>query len=318
MKLSLAISPFTPERLQLAAQLGIEGITYYNMQGMPMTAFSLAEAQQLARDQGVSIAIIEGGPPINHCVFGRPERDREIAEYQNAVQAMGENGIHTLCYNFMPQITEDAMVIRTSRDIPERGGARTSGFSLKEFEANPLRHSEPDLSSGEAWDHLFYFLDRILPVAESAGVNMALHPSDPPLSPLCGLARIGSSVEDYERLFAAFPSTANGMTFCQGCFGQLGAELPELIRHFGPRIHYAHFRDIRGTLEDFRETFPDNGQTDLRALFQAYRDIEYKGYIRPDHAPLLATESGTHDGYGIQGHIFTLGYLKGWVDALNL
>ena len=316
MKLSLAINPFTDERLRMAAQLGIEGVTYYNMQGMPMALEELQEAQVKARRNGVSITVVEGGPPIGHSVAGRPERDTEIEAYQNALRAMGETGISTLCYNFMPQVTEDAMVIRTSRQTPERGGALTTAFNLETFEKNPLQHDEPDLSDSEAWDHFFYFLDRVLPVAEDAGVNLALHPADPPISPLCGLARIGSSIDDYEKLFSAFPSPSNGMTFCQGCFGELGADLPDLIRHFGPRIHYAHFRDIRGSLHDFVETFPDNGQTDLLALFQAYREIGYTGFLRPDHAPQLATESGENHGYGIQGHIFTLGYLKGWIDAL--
>mgnify|MGYP006275848091 CR=1 FL=1 len=78
MKLSLAVTPLEPSQLQLTAQLGVQGITYYNMQGMPMTFRELSEAQSVAQDHGVSIAVVEGSPPINHCVFGRPARDREL------------------------------------------------------------------------------------------------------------------------------------------------------------------------------------------------------------------------------------------------
>ena len=143
-----------------------------------------------------------------------------------------------------------------------------------------------------------------------------MHPDDPPLSPIWGMARIMRSVENFDRLFALAPSPVNGLTFCQGCFAELGIDVCAAIRHFGPRIHFAHCRDVAGTPEDFRETFPDNGPTDMAGVFRAYRDAGYRGHIRSDHVPHLIIDRGEHDGYGLYGNIFAIGYLKGMMEPI--
>jgi mannonate dehydratase len=177
-------------------------------------------------------------------------------------------------------------------------------------------HGESPTNDDEMWEHLEYFLKRIVPVAEDAGVKLAMHPDDPPQSPLCGLARIMRSVESFDRLLRLVDSPANGITLCQGCFGEMGCDLPSVIRRFAGRVHFAHFRDVLGTPEDFHETFPDNGPTDMLAVLRTYRDVGYDGFIRVDHVPLLATEPGEYDGYGMHGHIFAIGYLKGLMEGV--
>lgn len=315
MKLSAVINPPTEENLRLLAQLGVPDLVYYNMQGMPTELEALRAEQERVTRCGLRIAVVEGGPPIDRIVLGKEGRDAQIAVYQRALEAMGRLGIRTLCYNFMPQITADAMVIRTSYTTPERGGALTSSFKLAAFDNDRLT-SEGRTTDEQMWDNLEYFLHRVVPAAEAAGVKLAMHPDDPPLSPMWQLSRIMRSVENFERLFALAPSEVNGLTFCQGCFAELGVDLCATIRRFGSRIHFVHCRDVAGTLEDFHETFPDNGPTDMAKVFRTFRDIGYQGHIRSDHVPHLITDRGEHDGYGLHGNIYAISYLKGLMEPI--
>jgi mannonate dehydratase len=315
MKISAVVNPPTEQNLRLLAQLGVEDLVYYNMQGMPTELAALRSEQQRVERCGLRLTAVEGGPAIDRIVLGKDGRDAQIETYKRAIEAMGRLGIRTLCHNFMPQITEDAMVMRTSYDTPERGGALTSRFELARFDQN---HVTPEgrTTDEQMWDNLEYFVRRIVPAAEAAEVNLAMHPDDPPLSPMWNLARIMRSVENFERLFALAPSPVNGLTFCQGCFAELGVDLVATIRRFGPRIHFVHCRDVAGALGDFRETFPDNGPTDMPAVFRAYREIGYTGLIRSDHVPQLITEQGVNDGYGLHGNLFAIGYIKGLMEPI--
>lgn len=315
MKLSAVVHPPTDVNLRLLAQLGVPDLVYYNMQGMPTELEALRQEQRRIERCGLRLAAVEGGPPIDRIVLGKEGRDAQIEEYKRALDAMGHLGIEVLCYNFMPQITADAMVIRTSTQVPERGGALTSGFELAQFDRDRLT-SEGRTTDEQMWDNLDYFLRRIVPAAEAAEVRLAMHPDDPPLSPMWQLSRIMRSVENFDRLFQLAPSPVNGLTFCQGCFAELGVELAACARHFGSRIHFVHCRDVAGTPENFHETFPDNGPTDLPALFRVYREIGYRGFIRSDHVPQLATDAGDNDGYGLHGNIFAIGYLKGVMEPI--
>ena len=315
MKLSAAITPHTNTNLQLLAQLGVEDFVYYNMQGMPTEFEELRLEQARVQQCGLRISVVEGGPSIDKIVLGKTGRDQQIEDYKRALDNMGRLGIHILCYNFMPQITADAMVIRTSYATPERGGALTSSFDLAQLNREE-QTKEGSSSDEQMWANLEYFLKRIIPVAEAANVKLAMHPDDPPLSPIWQLSRIMSSVKQFERLFELETSPYNGLTFCQGCFSELGANLIALIHHFADRIHFVHCRDVAGSLHNFRETFPDNGPADLPAIFKAYNDIGYTGLIRSDHMPKLITEKGRNTGYGLHGNIFAIGYLKGLMEPI--
>ena len=113
------------------------------------------------------------------------------------------------------------------------------------------------------WDNLQYFLEQVVPVAEEANVKLAMHPDDPPLSPIRGLSRIMSSVENNQKLLDLVPSPVNGIALCQGNFTLMTDDLPQVIRHFGRqnKIFFVHFRDVKGTPEKFVETFHDDGKT---------------------------------------------------------
>ena len=316
MKICQVPQPFDEPRLRLLKQIGVDHVVYYDMSGMSPGMEALELAKRKVESMGMSIPVVESGPAIDRIVLGKDGRKRQVEDYKRAIGRMGQLGIQVLCYNFMPQITDDAMVIRTSFEHPTRGGALTSCFRREVFDRYPLPHHEKSTTDEEMWDNLEYFLRQVVPAAEEAGVLLAMHPDDPPISPLCGLSRILSRWEDFDRLLRLVPSPVNGITLCQGCFVEMGADLTKAIEHFREKIHFVHFRDVKGAIDDFVETFPDDGSTDMMAVFKAYKKIGYKGFIRSDHAPRLATDEGPADGYRMQGHIFAIGYMKGIMEAV--
>ena len=172
------------------------------------------------------------------------------------------------------------------------------------------------LSEDELWRNLEYFLQCVLPVAEKWQVKISMHPDDPPRSPIRGVGRIMRSVENYQRLLALAPSPMNTLTLCQGNFTLMTDDLPGVIRHFGEqgKLHFLHIRDVRGTPDNFQETFHDDGKSDLAACFRAYRDVGFEGVFRPDHYPKMG-DSTFADELGI-ARLFAVGYLKGLREAV--
>src|SRR5204863_8716013 len=125
-------------------------------------------------------AIAEQGPAIDRIVLGKDGWQEQTERYHQIVRCLGDLGVGIICYNFMPQVSEDAMVIRTSLDATTRGGAQTSRFALAELGPDTMPHDESAIPRAEMWRNLERFLEDVLPVAEAAGVKMAMHPDDPP------------------------------------------------------------------------------------------------------------------------------------------
>ena len=314
MKIGLVITPFDEANLRLAAQVGVEEIVYYDMYGLPSEAEELVRVRQRAREHGMEMSIAEGGPPNNDIVLGKAGRESELENYKRCLEAMGKAGFGVLCYNFMPL---SLRVVRTSFETPERGGARTNSFEWDKWDNERLTR-DGITSDEQIWDNLEWFLRRIIPVAEAAEIRLAMHPDDPPISPMCGLARIMRSVENFQRLVDLVPSPSNGITLCQGCFSEMGADMPAVIRQFRDKIHFVHFRDTVETASGFRETFHDNGRTDMYAAIQAYKEIGYSGVARPDHVPALEGEEGPAHGYTMKGRLFAVGYMRGLMHAAGI
>ena len=219
------------------------------------------------------------------------------------------------CYNWMAGIGW----YRTKVDVPERGGALASEFDNQIAQKQGLTEWGR-ISEEKIWDNLTYFLKRIMPVAEKANVKMALHPDDPPLSPLRGIGRILTSGEAFRRILQIVPSSVNGIAFCQANFKLMGEDIRGLVREFGGqgKIFFVHLRDVLGTRECFRETFHDNGPTDMAEMLKLYHEVGFRGPIRPDHAQTLADESNERPGYAMQGKVFAIGYIKGIAEALGI
>ena len=317
MRLSIVAKPATKERLEVVRQIGAEDVVYYSVEDRGAIFDQFGAFVERAKAADLRATVVEAGPPIGKIVMGEDGWREQIDDWIDAIRLLASHGVEVICYNFMPQVFDDAMVVRTSFETKTRGGAITSSYRAIDVDhANLVEADVLPISKDEMRANLKRFLDEVIPVAEEVGIKFAMHPDDPPTSPMGGLQRIMSSVEDYDWLLTANPSKANGITFCIGCFAELGCNLEGLIDRWSNRIHFVHFRNISGCQDDFVETFPDDGDVDLLSVLRKLNEVGYTGCIRPDHAPKLSGEHVEIEGYGFQGHIFTAGYLRGLLTAV--
>ncbi|WP_426518583.1 mannonate dehydratase [Diaminobutyricibacter sp. McL0618] len=303
---------------RMFASVGAKGFGDIDADDVPWGKKALKHNAELFSDHGFSVVGFEDSAPMDKARLGLPGRDEEIDNVITQVKAMGELGIPTLCYNWMALSSWG----RTDTAIPARGGALVTGFELKVSEEKPPLVQPGEVTPEQMWSALEYFLKAVVPVAEESGVRLGLHPDDPPRPWDRNLPRIMSSVAAYRRLLEIVPSENSGITFCQGNFALMRevidgeTDLPSLIREFGSeKIPFVHFRDVKGTVEKFEETFHDAGQTDLPECMRAYHEIGFEGPMRPDHVPTLAGESNQRPGYETLGRLFAIGYIRGLEQA---
>jgi len=178
--------------------------------------------------------------------------------------------------------------------------------------------------------NLIRFLEEVIPVAEAAGVRMAIHPDDPPFS-LFGLPRVVSTADDARALLDAVPSPNNGLTLCAGSYGaRADNDLVAMAREFGPRIHFVHLRNIRREADgSFYESEHLDGDNDIVGLADALLAEEERRAsegrpdripMRPDHGHLLGDEigqTGVNPGYSYGGRLKGLAELRGVLHALQ-
>lgn len=314
MRLASVLTPLSDDNLRLAAQTGVEDVVVRNPG--PDNLSELETTRARIEAVGLRMAIMEGRLPIHDLQLGTDD-GTQLQQMKTLVRELGRVGISLLCYNFMPG-TDWA---RTTTDAPERGGAKVTAFELSEAERAASEGvwsappPGPPVGAEQLWANLEAFLTELVPVAEEAGVTLAMHPDDPPLPSLLGQTRIMNCVEAFERLVSIVPSPNNAIGFCQGTFSEMGVDIPATIDRLGPHIAYVHFRDVRGTAESFTETWHDNGQTDMVAAMRAYRRVGFDGPMRPDHVPQLVGEDDGAPGYTMLGRLYAYGYIRGLMQA---
>ncbi len=308
MRIALAPTPMTDPSLRLAAQMGVTDIVGRHPASHGQ---SLEQMRRRVESFGMRLSVIEGYIPHDQIVHGKAGRDDQIDRFIALLRDMAHQQIPVCCYNFMP----DDEWSRTAIDTPHRGGALVTSFDVDLVDDAPGPGGP--IAEAQMWENLEYFLRRIVPAAENEGIKLAMHPDDPPMSPLRRQDRIMCCVEDFDRLLQLASSPASGICFCQGTFSEMGVDIPQTIRHFAGRIHYAHFRDVQGTVPRFVETFHDNGQTDMAAAMRAYKDIGFDGPARPDHVPVVEGDSENAAGYNMTGRLFAVGYMRGLMDAIG-
>ena len=300
-------------------QMGITNV----IAGMGLRGTVEQQAEQVAKTKatyaaaGLNIVGVEGAPvAFEKMKLGLDGRDEEIQNFINAIQALSQAGIRMICYNWMAGLGWT----RTNQNVAYRGGAITSEFDLKAAEAlGDTRYGK--VSEEKIWDNMVYFQKAVIPVAEKFGVQMALHPDDPPISPLRGIGRILTSAANYRKVLNIVPSPANGITFCQANFKLMGEDIYALAKEWcaQKKIFFVHLRDVEGNKEHFREAFHDHCQVDMAKILKIYGDCGYDLPMRPDHAPTMEGDNSTSGGgYGVVGKVLAFGYMMGLMKAQNV
>jgi mannonate dehydratase len=331
-----------PIRLEAIRQIpGVTGVVsaLYDMPaGEVWSRAALAQLRDEIEQADLRLAVVESVPVHEDIKLGRPARDHLIDNYARSLQHIGELGVPVVCYNFMPVFDwlrtdlefrlADGSTALAYDDAALRhidlshGTGSLPGWAARydAAELDALRRAYALVDAARLWDHLAYFLERIVPAAQAAGVKLALHPDDPPW-PIFGLPRIITDGSALERVLRLVDAPANGLTFCTGSLGAAPSnDLPALVRRFGGggRIHFMHCRNVKVTGERrFHETAHPtrHGDVDMLAVLRALRDTGFTGPLRPDHGRMIWDEHG-RPGYGLYDRALGAMYLQGMWEAL--
>jgi len=287
---------------------------------------------------GLTLSVIESIPVHEDIKLGRGDLSRLLDNYAESVRNMGEVGVSVLCYNFMPIFdwtrTDLAMHLPDGSTALAYDDSRLEAIDLSRgtgdlpgwgaaYDATQLRSLLDAWSNVDAeklWDNLSRFLEHVVPVAESAGVRMAIHPDDPPW-PIFGLPRIITNAAAFDRLIDIVDSPSNGITFCTGSLGASAEnDLPAMAARFGKldRIHFAHCRNVVRTGAHVFHEAPhptEFGDVNMLEVLRALADNGFDGPMRPDHGRMIWGESG-RPGYGLYDRALGAMYLYGMWEAL--
>ena len=335
--------PTDPVPLEYIRQIpGVSGVVsalYDVTVGDTWSVQALARLRDTIDAAGLHFAVVESIPVHEDIKLGRSTRDRFIDHYCASIHAMSAVDVRVLCYNFMPIFdwtrTDLAMLLpdgstalaydheALSRIDLSRGTGDLPGwataYTVPQLAA--LLAAYRDVDAQRLWENLSYFLERVAPEAERAGVRMAIHPDDPPW-PIFGLPRIITNGAALERLIDLVDSPANGVTFCTGSLGaDPSNDLPKMARRIGERgrIHFAHCRNVSVTgPKQFNESpHPSRfGDVPMRGVLQALHDTGFTGPMRPDHGRMIWGERG-RPGYGLHDRALGAMYLQGLWEGLH-
>jgi mannonate dehydratase len=308
------VHELTDELLSFAAQMGVPGVQL-NTPNLPgeqrWEVADLVALRERAESHGLRLEALENTPIsfYDQAMLGLPGRDKQIEHYQATIRNMGQAGIPTLGYHWMPN-----SVWRTSREAPGRGGALCTAFDMELARDAPLSHGRV-FTEAEMWDTYTYFMKAVVPVAEEAGVTLALHPDDPPVESLGGVARLFRNFAGFKRAMELVPSPNSGLDFCMGCWSEMGTGVLEAIRYFGERkkIVYVHFRDVQGHVPRFQECFLGEGNVDVVAAMRTLREVGFTGFMIDDHVPHMVDDTP----WGHRGRALSSGYMMGLLAAVE-
>ena len=223
MRLAMVSRPLDESDLRLARQMGmsdvvstVPGVTMApeREQGPALRYEDLLALRKRCEALDMNLSVIEGYQLSDRITLGLPGREDDMAKVCESITNMGRAGIPVYCYNFMAVFNW----LRTDTAVQGRGGALVTRFDAQQLAQVPNTYAG-ETSDEQMWQNFQWFLQRALPVAEAAKVKLALHPDDPPMSPVRGLARIMRDMDAFKRVLEMAPqSPSNGVTFCQGRF----------------------------------------------------------------------------------------------------
>jgi mannonate dehydratase len=256
---------------------------------------------------GIKPVIIEPMPNElhDHIKIGDEKRDECIEKVIQMFLIMEKLDIRCICFNWMAHIGW-----YRNQTIEERGGALVTGFKLEDF--IPV---DACITEEELWDNYAYFIKAVIPYAEKHGIQLALHPDDPPMN-LGNVARIMTNYDNINHAIRGIVQSDNlGITMCQATYHIMGEDLYQIIPKLADKIFFIHFRNTTGTISDYRETFHDNGEISMAEIMRLYQQYGIRVPVRVDHVPTMLGESTVNQGYDAQGRLYAIGYLKGILEA---
>ncbi len=354
MKLGIGLyrHMLNPEHFRFAKQLGCTDVivhlaSYYSEEKGVVTATDeknnygncdiddpiwtlqgLLGLKKMAENEGVNIYGIENFNPSDwyDVLLDGPNRDMQMAKLKEIIRNAGKAGIHNFGYNF-----SFAGVWGHKRLPVARGGAVSACFHADNLKLDaPIPDGEiwnmtyrkgisgqyiSPISHEMLWDRVGRFLAEMLPVAEEAGVNLALHPDDPPMPELRQTARLVYLPKYYDKLIAMNNSRRNQLEFCLGSIQEMGeGDIYDYTDRFSKdgRISYIHFRNVKGHVPDYDEVFLDEGDIDMFRILRILRKNNFEGLLIPDHTPEM-----TCPGSWYAGMAYAIGYMKAALKAVE-
>jgi mannonate dehydratase len=314
IKIGTSAGPATEENMLYLKQLGVKWVSL-----APNQETANAEGFIKMREQweaaGFHVYNIGSGVGpsgslhnMSEVTLNLPGRDQKIEEYLNYIRYLGKAGIPYSTYAHMGN-----GIWRSGREVMPRGYAGSSldlsspdakgNWAGKSF-SGPLSHGRV-YTKEEIWDNYTYFIKKVVPVAEEAGVRIGIHPDDPPQPVLAGVPRcIFSNFEGYKRALEIANSPNIGICLCCGSWLEGGKQLTgkdpeEMIRYFGKeKIFKIHFRNVSAPLPHFTETMIDDGYYDMNKIMRALVDVKFEGIIIPDHIPGVGSDPRTEGARG--------------------
>ena len=317
---------------------GVTGVISTLYGAAPGEAWKLEDILSLKKeieDAGLQLAGIESVNVHDAIKVGTPDREKYIENYITTLEHLGQAGIHLVCYNFMPVFDW----LRTELRHKNSDGSTCLCYGHEELmkldidnlhlpgwdesyspgQLSRLLEEYSSVSHDMLFENLIYFLECIMPACKKAGINMAIHPDDPPWD-MFGLPRIITGEQSYDRLFSAIADSHNGITFCTGSLGA-GREndLTNMAKKYSDRIFFAHIRQLKyGKGLDFAEAghLTKNGDLDIAGIVKALVETGFDGYVRPDHGRNIWDEDGK-PGYGLYDRALGATYLNGLFEAFE-
>lgn len=309
------------ETAEFARQLGISSVQFNN----PAIAVSdgiwaydtLDELRTGCESAGLRLEAIENGPPefMRDIVAGGADRERQLDNYCQTIVNVGRAGIPFLGYHFMP-----TGVWRTDMRASGRGGSAVTAFDIADIGRGNAVAPTVDfpITEESLWQNYQVFISRVLPVAESAGVRLALHPDDPPMRSVGRAARIFYSLANMRRARELASSPAWSVDLCLGTVSEMPegpAAVEDAIQSLGAAgaIGYVHFRQVRGTVPCFQECFLGEGSYSAFRALRLLAEIGFDGFLIDDHVPALSVDSS----WGHRSHAHAIGYMQALLEAVT-
>ena len=305
----------------------------------------ILEVKEQVEAHGFNIDVVESVNIHEDIKLGLPSRDKYIENYKKTLEKLAQVGVKVVCYNFMPifdwtrsdlykELPDGSTALFYEKakienqdpfKLVEEMEKGSKGLTLPGWEPEKMVHLKSlfeayeNVSAEDLWNNLQYFLEEIIPVCEANDIKMAIHQDDPPWS-IFGLPRIINGEENLDRFLKLVDSPYNGLTLCSGSLGSNPEnDIPRMIRRFGNRIHFAHIRNVKHFDNgDFIEAshLSRDGSLDIVEIVRAYHDIDFKGYVRPDHGRHIWDED-CRPGYGLYDRALGVMHLLGIWEAFE-